>query len=89
MIGNKSPALINPSCVDRKNEGPFSEWALHPRSSRLLIKGNMSTVRIWPDDFRDGDYYITGFQERSQAGGLQPLIAVLRLFFNSGIPVLP
>jgi hypothetical protein len=38
-------------------------------SSRLLIKGLMSTVRVWPDDFRDGDYNITGFQERSQTGG--------------------
>jgi hypothetical protein len=54
-----------------------------------MIKGIMSTVPVWPDDFRDGDYYITGFQERSQTGGLQPLIAVLRLFFGSGIPVRP
>ena len=37
--------------------------------SMLLVKGIMSTVRVWPDDFRDGDYNITGFQERSQTGG--------------------
>ena len=38
-------------------------------SSRLPIKGIMSTVHVWSDDFRDGDYYRTGFQERSQRGG--------------------
>jgi hypothetical protein len=32
---------------------------------------------------------ISDFQEKSQTGGLQPLIAVLRLFFSSGIPVRP
>jgi hypothetical protein len=60
-----------------------------PGSSRLLIKGIISTVRVWPDDFRNGDYDISGFQERSQTGGLQSFIAVLRLFFSSGIPVRP
>lgn len=30
----------------------------------------MLTVRVWPDDFRNGDHYITGFQERSQTGGV-------------------
>jgi hypothetical protein len=29
----------------------------------------MSTMRVWPDDFRDSDYHITGFQERIQTGG--------------------
>jgi hypothetical protein len=38
-------------------------------TSRFLIKGIMSTVRVWPDDFRDGDDNITGFHERSQTGG--------------------
>ena len=34
----------------------------------------------------DGDYYM---RETGQMGGLQPLIAVLRLFFGSGVPVRP
>jgi hypothetical protein len=40
----------------------------------------MSTVRVWPDDFRDRDHYITGFQERSQTGGLQPLMQFCACF---------
>jgi len=39
-------------------------------SSRLLVKGNVLTVRVCPDDFRNGDHYITGFQERTQTGGV-------------------
>jgi hypothetical protein len=39
-------------------------WLSVHASSMLLIKGNMSTMRVWPDDFRDSDYHITGFQER-------------------------
>jgi hypothetical protein len=41
LVGETSAAS-----ADRKNESHFSEWALHPRSSRLLIKGIMSTVHV-------------------------------------------
>jgi hypothetical protein len=52
----------------------------------------MSTVRVWPDEFRDGQLPYHQFSEKESDGradGLQPLIAVLRLFFSSGIPVRP
>ena len=46
-------------------------------SSGLLIKRISSTVRVWHDDFRDGDYYITGFQERSQTAGFSQILAII------------
>ena len=77
--------------VDRKNEGPFSEWALHPRvlqasDQRHYVNFAHSVRRFSTSALTIEWLFSEGIR---LADELQPFIAVLRLFLVEEIPVRP